>query len=295
MTNRKITSEQFATDGTIDGNRIQTALDETEEFINNVPLDAVKEKYSLNYMVFTHLGADANVEGAAPHPPDVIGYARACPYFHYTDGSPAPQTQRVKGVERDPNQVPPYLDSAWVAGALSVPYVFTASVVFYRPVILDTLSLFMSNGVDEIPDVYPDPTPPGSGHMLDFWDAAKGPRGAGYQRIRVIVDTDDSTGAEDRTLNSKEYVLQDFQETYWSALPHATTSTMQPPNSVLHSPDENSIHLLKRDINIPFHQQSRVRFRIVIFSHSTNWADLAHRVAENMTFTVVYKEALKRG
>lgn len=279
MTNRKITTQQFVTEGTIDGNRLQTALDETEEFINNVPLDAVKQKYSLNYMVFTRLGSDANdVTGTIGN---TIGDARFCPFFLGEVSS----EYRAKGTLKDPNRTPLY----HAASALSyfTPYVFTVSTFFYRPVILDTISLYMSNASSGA-------SSPGIGdfHDFDFWDPSISyPRGAGYQRIRVLIDTDDAVSSEDRTLNSKEYALQDFQETFWSAQPHATASTMLPANSGLTS----SIQLQKTLINLPFHKRSRVRFRVVLYLAEADAIRLRTGTAENMTFTIIYKEALSGG
>jgi hypothetical protein len=135
MSNRVITDEQFAAGGTIDGSRIQTALDDVEQFINNVPLSAIKQKYALNYMTFTYLGADAPAAGM----PATIGGTRINPFLQHED------YPRVKGLKRSSLTQPYPADYENSAD----PYVFTVSTMFPKPVILDSVCLWINGiGVD---------------------------------------------------------------------------------------------------------------------------------------------------
>jgi hypothetical protein len=287
MSNRIITDEQFAAGGAIDGSRIQTALDDVEGFINNVPLSAIKQKYSLNHMVFTYLGADA--PAVVGDMPAVIGGCRVNPFFKH-EGYP-----RVKGLRRSSLTSPyptDYENSA-------EPYVFTVATVFPGPVILDSLCLWINGiGVSNAG---------GNGQEHGF--PMKSAAGDSFQRVRVIVDTDDAIAAEDRSLNSKEFVLQDFQERFHAGSWRAPNSTMVPQSSrrttewgsetgfagKTWTANPLSLYLLKKEIELPIHQGARVRFRVVLYQSATLANPLRERTPENVTFTVSYKEALKSG
>ena len=56
-----------------------------------------------------------------------------------------------------------------------------------------------------------------------------------------------------------------------------------------------SLLLRKDDLNIPVHQFARTRFRLVLYAGSGLATALRERTPENMTLTVVYKEALRDG
>ena len=290
MSNRVITDEQFAAGGTIDGSRIQTALDDVEQFINNVPLSAIKQKYALNYMTFTYIGADWGT-GA----PATVGYSRIPPFLQHTD------YPRVKGLKRSSLTHPYPADYENNA----TPNVFTVSTMFPKPVILDSVCLWINGvGINN-----PDSLSWGGGvHSLPMRDGS----GNSYQRIRVIIDTDDAVAAEDRSLNSKEFVLQDFQERFHAGTYKSSGSDMVPSSSrnttpwgseagtipaLAGCPDPMSLYLLKKNIDLPFYQGSRVRFRLIIYQSASLSAtnSLIARTPENVTFTIAYKEALQSG
>ena len=286
MSNRVITDEQFAAGGTIDGSRIQTALDDVEQFINNVPLSAIKQKYALNYMTFTYLGADAPAAGM----PVTIGGTRINPFLQHED------YPRVKGLKRSSLTQPYPADYENSAD----PYVFTVSTMFPKPVILDSVCLWINGiGVDN------GGGSSGQEHGLPMKDGA----GNSFQRIRVIIDTDDAIAAEDRSLNSKEFVLQDFQERFHAGTFKSAASDMLPQSSrnadvwgsevgfagKTWTANPMSLYLLKKDINLPFYQGSRVRFRLVVYQSTTATTPLSERTPENITFTIAYKEALQSG
>ena len=308
-TNRRITNEQFAPGTTIDGSRIQKALDETEEYFNNIPISAIDERYSLNYMVFTALGArvgydDNGIPATATSLVDG--------HFHYTPFLPeynstvssVPSTARSKGSDRfidvyKHDQINPsnlYIEAN--------QYTFTASVCFTKPVILDTVSLFMSNKISAADSLLPQPevTYPNkqSDHKFETIDSAN----RSLQHLRVLIDTDNTVSAEDRTLNSKEYALKDFQELFYDPRAGATpTGVMFPETSASTAGKwefpNRGVYLSKRDVNIPFHQASRVRFRVVIHGPGGSAMNLLNKLTlikpENFTFTIVYKERLISG
>ena len=309
MTIRRITEEQFESGSAIDGSRIQKALTETEEYFNNIPLEAIKEKYSLNYMVFTSLGSDIGHMAAAPAVP-----VNQSGYFHYTPFLPVGAENRVKGIFREEREGFDSINDT--TGKRSKTYgVFTVSTMFDRPVIIDSVCLFMMN---KIPDAVNRPTWwtvfPASGSGTTAIDevmsnqkyAVLDAGGRSIQRTRILIETDDVVSSEDRTLNSKEFVLQDFQEKFWAPERWASgvaPSTMFPETAesttgaFMENPTHEGIYLTKQDVNIPIHQKARVRFRVVGYADGLSatvdlWKDIK---PENMTLTIVYKEALISG
>jgi hypothetical protein len=318
MTIRRITEEQFESGSAIDGSRIQKALTETEEYFNNIPLEAIKEKYSLNYMVFTSLNANVGYINGAPTVPINQGG-----YFHYSPFLPCddrrilggvfhPPIKRVKGSFREERTGIDSINNG-ITGEKSTSYrVFTASTIFDRPVIIDSVCVFMMN---RLPDaVVRIPPNPAAGEVDRFQGDQKyttlDGAGRSKQRTRILIDTDDVVSAEDRTLNSKEFVLQDFQEAFWApqqwtgaAAGQMSPETSESPlGALIQTPSHEGLFLLKENVNIPIHQFSRVRFRVVSYAPGVPAIPTAPDVSflkdikpENMTFTVVYKEALISG
>lgn len=319
MTNRRITEEQFESGSAIDGARIQKALSETESYFNNIPLEAIKEKYSLNYMVFTSLNASVGYQTAAPTVPVQQGG-----FFHYSPFLPAdddrviggvihPPVKRVKGVFRE-ERVSLDAINTGLTGEKSTSYrVFTASTMFDRPVIIDSICLFMMNRFPG-PVVAPPRIQGGEvqayegNEKFTTLDASSRSK----QRTRILIDTDDVVSAEDRTLNSKEYVLQDFQEAFWSpsqwvgsAGAQMSPATAEDPvtGQFMKNAAHEGLYLTKQNLNIPIHQLARTRFRVVSYAPGVPSPNptlptvdfLKDIKPENMTFTVVYKEALIRG
>lgn len=298
MTNRRITEEQFESGSAIDGARIQKALNETEEYFNNIPLEAVKQKYSLNYMVFTSL--NANISYAAADPTTMR--LNQPGFFHYSPFLPGGSHNRVKGQFREERTGVDSINGA--LGQKSKTYrIFTVSAMFDRPIILDSVSLFMMNKLPDSTVVTP-PNASSIRYQSDQKYTMRDSAGRSKQRTRILIETDDIVSSEDRTLNSKEFVLQDFQEKFWPAEGFtAAVATMFPETS--ESPTgkfmENQAHegmyLLKENINLPIHQRSRVRFRVISYAEgNVGTTDMLKDIKpENMTFTVVYKEALISG
>jgi len=298
MTSRRITEEQFESGSAIDGARIQKALNETEDYFNNIPIEAIQNRYSLNYMVFTSLNANISYSAADP----TVAETSRPGFFHYSPFLPMGATQRVKGSFREERQGADSINDT--TGQRSKSYrIFTVSTMFDRPVIIDSVCLFMMN---KLPDsVVRTPTnASGARYVSNQKYSLRDAGGNSKQRTRVLIETDDVVSTEDRTLSSKEFVLQDFQERFWPAEGFAAaTATMfpetaeSPTGKFMDNEAHEGMYLLKENINLPIHQKGRVRFRIISYADgATATTDLLRDVKpENMTFTVVYKEALISG
>jgi hypothetical protein len=307
-TNRRITDEQFSNDTAIDGSRIQKALDDTEDYFNSIPIQAIDERYSLNYMVFTATGPRVAFEdstGTSIATSLVDGYFHHTPFlpeYHSTAPSVA-STARSKGSDRfiDVNRSDQINPNIVFLDANS--YTFTASVFFPKPVILDTVGLYMANkitaadsGTINVEATYPNKETDSKFQTLDG--------GRSLQRLRVLIDTDNSISSEDRTLNSKEYALKDFQELFYDPKAGAAPTAAMFPETAASTAGKweypnRGIYLAKSNINIPFHQMSRVRFRVVVYGPGGTGMNQLNKLTlikpENFTFTVVYKERLIGG
>tara|TARA_R100001510_G_scaffold30679_1_gene27367 strand:- start:16707 stop:17663 length:957 start_codon:yes stop_codon:yes gene_type:complete len=318
MTNRRITEEQFQTGTAIDASRIQKALDETEEYFNNIPIEAIKERYSLNYMVLTSLNSNVGYDSAAAGTPPILTQSG---WSHYSPFLPVGSTHTIKGIFREEDLGGDRINST--TGIKNKSYrVFSASVMFDKPVILDSVCLFMMNRKPEAATGNANYWGTGAGGpangRVDRFDGDQKytlaeTQATGYrslQRTRILVDTDDLVASEDRSLSSKEFVLQDFQELFFRPDTWATGSGGAASSSMFPETAESptghfieqfahqGLYLLKENINIPFHQKARVRFRVVSYADGLSTADqsmIKDIKPENMTFTIVYKEALTSG
>jgi hypothetical protein len=304
-TTRRITDQQFADDTAIDGSRVQKAMEDTEEYFNEVPIEAFTERYSLNYMVFTSLGPRVGFHVASGAP-----VTNTDGFFHYSPFLPehvnfGNTLERSKGSDRviDPFAYDTINRSA-DGQTYSAAYVLTASVVFPEPVILDSVSLFISNKltaanapVVQPEATYPDQQTDGYYQLLDGANRS-------LQRTRLLIDTDNVISAEDRTLNSKEYALKDFQELFWYPTAGVAPSATMFPETATSTTGKweyanGGLYLRKSEINLPFHQMARVRFRVVLYGPEGVGPTALDKIRkikpENFTFTIVYKEGLISG
>jgi len=278
MTTRHITDQQFVNGTAIDANRVQKALTDIEEYTNSIPLESIDKRFSLNYLILTAVGAKT-VPLGGPAPTTTMG-PRYSPFLQDSTADGL----RVKGTQRK------YGPTTASGTLLSSAFVWTVSALFPRPVVIDTVSVYI-NGAPFDPD--------GTMHLVDDGVAVPGDAGISAHRVRLIIDTDDVIAAEDRTLNSKEYTLQNFEESNYldSSEAKALSTDMLPTGStLLHNPANptyENLWLVRENINRPLHQFSRTRFRLVFYG--ADGVDLFTTSPRDVTFTIVYKEALVEG
>lgn len=262
MSTRHITKEQFSPNTTIDGARIASVLKELEARTNSVPLSDIKYPRSMQYMVLTCLT------------PTTAGWGTFEYYPPWLDiGSTAGNAnERAKGIGGLGGN--PFVQ----LGDRSVAW--TSSTQFVRPVVIDSVTLVLESDGD---------------YQFTFTGGPVLPVGYWTKNVEVLIDTDDSTASEDRTLNAKEFHLHGFQEQRWFAplmdaapatdmLPLASDATYTSGAAGYHS-----LILEKSGLNIPISQFSRVRFRTALIGRSAN---LNLEVPGRPTFVIGYKEMI---
>ena len=280
MTSRRITREQFSDSLAIDSSRIQKAMDDIEGYTNAVPLKALKNKFSMNHIVLTCQGAETpdNLQAIGAQ----AGRMLPCPYFPATQGS----AERIKGTARLSTDA-----TATTAAPLTTALAWTTSTIFPRPVVLDTISLFIEGVKLSAAQTA------GLGLAFSLFGIASD---ESYHRVRLIVDTDNMTAAEDRRLNSKEFVIKEFDEVEFSdavQVPGSGVVDMKP--SDIMAPGSRGVtrlYLEKSNINLPIHQFARVRFRVVLHGPGLG-SSVATVNAEvrpvQTTLCIAYKEMLR--
>ena len=270
MTSRRITREQFSDSLAIDSSRIQKAMEDIEGYTNSVPLEALKHKFSMNHIVLTCQGAETDDNGSAIGAEQ--GRMLPCPYFPATQAG----NERIKGTG--------------VIMSPGTPLAWTTSTIFPRPVVLDTISVFIE-GVKLSAST--------SGGLPTNFTMFNTANDQSYHRVRIIIDTDNMTAAEDRRLNSKELVIKAFDEVEFSdAVEDYSAATDMQPSDIMTPQTRGKMRLFleKKELNLPIHQFARVRFRLLIYSPLLNTI-VATTNAQvrplQTTFYIGYKEMLR--
>ncbi len=278
MANRKITQEQFSDGSTIDGSRIARAISDVVEYHNEVPLEAINKPRAVQWMI---LGAAPSNIAAG------VGATTMAPWINYNLADATGNAiSRVKGV----------VCSETSGGALPTDDggLWTVSTLFDRPVIIDTICVHIESWVP--------------------WPVTlTGPLGTGFDAaslLQIIVETDDMTAPEDRTVNAKEFHYRQFDPTIWEAddLNNAVAPVVDmspaPPTQLKDGSAVQASYVIERkDMNLPIHQFARVRFRLAFARADTaalagqkSWesAGGSHTMnAGQPTWVIVYREQLR--
>ena len=273
MSTRKITKEQFSDGSTIDGSRIARAIDDTIEYNNEVPLEAIDKPRMPQFVIL----------GANPKN-NTVAVTTSPPWLNYNLSGP---NFRAKGmaVSVSTTGVFPTNDGG----------LWTVSTIFDRPVIIDTICVHI-----EAWDGWP---------VLLTQPASSGLPDASL--LQVMVDTDNLHAPEDRTMNSKEFHYRLYDPTIWRAsylndVLLGSSTDMTPPRPVklqdgTAQPAGYHSHVLERkDLNLPIHQFARVRFRLGFGSPATSAAPAGQLSWESggsatmhpgqPTWVIVYRE-----
>ena len=284
MTTRRITREQFSDNLAIDGSRIQKAMEDIESYTNSVPVESLKGRFSMNHIVLTCQGAETPNGSSAL---TVANRTRVSPFFPADQTPTATATHRAKGLARLTSSA-----TQTAAGvAITTPLVWTVSTIFPRPIVLDTLSVFIEGSKLSAAETN------GAVTSFTMFNSAND---QSYHRVSLVVDTDNAYSAEDRLLNSKEFVLREFDEVQKSdavQTPGSGVQNFMPGDVVLPgSRGTNRLYLEKQNIDLPIHQFARTRFRLVIYSPavaSNSEAINAEMRPLQATFYIGYKEMLR--
>lgn len=235
MSTRTVTTQQFSDGTTIDGNRIEEALQQLEEMCDLVPDGNVLTRFTQSQIV---LGWNPILDAA------VGGYQHEHPWIQDENAQPLSDNQqyRLKGYAKE--------------GLISKYYIWETSFMADRPLVIHALDLFLAQdaggsatGVYEMPGGASAPyVPP---EVAD---------------IGLHITIDAPYIPEDRSQNDVELHKRDFSTNSCliRPIPFAVASSagrMRPdyPGGALSGWSINT-----DDLNIPMAPDSRIRFAVVI-------------------------------
>ena len=285
---RRLTREQFADGTTIDGNRLEGALDDVVNRVNAVQIGDLKRRffqtqYVGGYMPMPERGVGGALTGA-PGVQDVFPWlpvyngrettTNAAAQDFITPAAGFSNRYRMKGTFNDDIE-PERIDVAYVADQ----FVWSNSFLFFRPVIVIGVSVFVH--VDEVeydnPLVYssivgePPPNKTIGGTLVD---------------MAVELSVDNPVSKEARNLNDIEYhrINFRFDSRRFSNLggvngtePGSHTPTDMSPAHPVNDGEvltPGGMWLDDQNLNIPIHEGARVRLNMLIPKYTvgaTSW------------------------
>ena len=240
MRYRVVSNQQFSEGTTIDGNRIEDGMQDVERFLDKVPQEFVRRRFVENQIV----------SGFSPVPAGAAT-VREHPWMEDDNGSGANITNRYRLKGYDVARV-----------GLSSYYIWSQSVQFGRPVIIDSFNLIMAQdfgtGTGSAhpheykmgTSVYPNYVPP---NVDDF---------------ELHITLDNIHTPDDRTQNSMEIHKHSFSGLSHLLRPFCRTSNVAPTNDMMPQVYQGGgltgYAVTISDLNIPLHASARARFAIVI-------------------------------
>lgn len=238
MSIRVVTNQQFSDGTTIDGNRIEQALQQLEEMCDMVPRGAVKNRYTRSQMV---VGWSPILDN------DAAGFEHEHPWMQDTSNLLLPKITtnnqyRLKGYDQD--------------GVIIKYYIWETAFSNDKPLVIHALDLFMAQdaggtaaGVYQLPGGASSPyTPP---NVSD---------------IGIHITIDAPFIPEDRTQNDMELHRRDFETNACLIRPYpfaigSSAGRMRPdfPGGAL-----SGWSIQSDDLNIPMAPFSRMRIAVVL-------------------------------
>ena len=237
MSIRKIVKQQFSEGTTVDGDRLDQALQDTQEYINSVPPGDLGVRYTQTQIV----AGWTPLQGVANTPAD----------RQSADGDIA-HPYRVNGTTT--NQI------AWAAPGNPTKWVWTTTLYIENPVVLDALDMMFNT--------YPNAaaTPGMISPTLDFFDPASSDWLDGG--LQVTVSVADPQATEEPIRNSLVLQLKDL---YMGAehLGQDLTVYAAPIDNILPTtpdfpPSLTDCWLQRRGIQLHIPSNSRVSFVVVL-------------------------------
>ena len=210
MSNRKITKRQFSDGTTVDGTRIDAALQDTTEYLNNVPAGDLATRYTQTQHV---AGSTAQQKVAQKHQAPWLRYQNTTSDRNGSTGDIA-HPFRIKGTHSVPGAV-------WAAPNDETKWVWTSTLYIEDPCVVDAIDMMWQKYTGTF----------GSGNnanpQLDFIGAA-GPDFLSVQGIQCTIAVEDPNATEDPIRNS---VVTQLRNVYLGAETLSTDATLFPAAS----------------------------------------------------------------
>lgn len=272
MSSRRITTQQFSPMTTIDGNRLDRAMQDVLDVYNKVRPGDMPKRHTQHQIV---MGWSPSCGFAQPSLP-------FCPIYNDTPSIVAGTAVPDLGVQnpwRTKGSYNPNLDPANDT-VIDEQWLWTTAMIFNRPVILDGVAVFLLHDTQYTNDLtYRNPPPPNKVN------------GASVDDLFLELSVDNPFLLENRSQNNLEYHKTrwkvDTEQFVPMALPGVFTDMLP------HHPTGGPVGLALNDLglNIPLPQDGRIRFSMGIpeyrAGYASSWQLLGHTPWDNFVYSVV--------
>lgn len=253
MSIRKFTREQFADKTTIDGNRLESAMQSIEERTDTVPAGDLKQRWTQSKIV---LGFPAVAQATARSAVGAAnlyeyGIDRSLPWLRIYNqasdsvGGAAEITNdfRLKGTKV------PALDPTTYNGSSAVSnedtqYAWTTSIYLHRPAIIEQCDVIFARALGYAPHVTS-----GAASMMSDVD--------------LQISVDNPWRPEDQQQSAALLHKKHFNLTSWN-------KEDDPATTVAYQNADQDVYITLKDLAIPVAPESRVRFSVTVPQYDPN-------------------------
>lgn len=273
---RDSTDEQFADGTTVDGLRIDRAMDEMVRHYDSIPSGDLAMRFTKSLYVFgwSPGTAAAAAAGRLLHPFPFLPSINYSVQVAATSGDPRAFDNpfRTKGTDIPGLTV---LNNGFPLFVLQ--HTWSTGFYFYRPVVVTDIDLFFhtdgAGGAAPFVNTFQyGATPPGGYAEADT-----------VEDIGLVLHTDSRFGPEDRRLNDVDVTRHRFKadlEILSQRTQSAPTADMLPgpyPGGSGGTSELSGVWVRAHNINVPIHQKARTRLDVVIPKYgvatTSSWGD----------------------
>ena len=291
---RLITKQQFAEGTTIDGSRLDDAMNDVVTRVNKVPAgDFLQRHTKTQYVAGWTPHDEATYE--THHFPWMTYINQESEVFGTTTAPPSGSfvnVMRAKGIEA-PGIEPDRKGDGTLDLQGNKHYLWETSFFFHKPAIIDDIRLFLlTSHADATNRVYSRDFKYGSSPPVGFTN------GDPTQDMSVSLTVDDEFNRENRSRSHVEAIYTGrkirFSTVTMLKQPAASVTDMVPSGHFDGLP--HGIMIAMEDLNIPLHQDSRARITVSIPCYSSSnvsdWPQDAPWRAGNFTLVLTALEEI---
>jgi hypothetical protein len=293
---RLVTKQQFAEGTTIDGSRIDDAMQDIVDRANSVPAGDFASRYMRTQYVsgWTPFHTNTNETHHFPWMPHVNNKTQVVGLSTDPPSGSFNNVERVKGIEA-PGIKAEFGDEG--INLIGHHQIWETSYFFHKPCIVEDIRLFILTS-------HPD----ASGRIYTTTFLYEGSAPSGYssgeptEDLSIVFSVDDEFNREDRSKASVEAIRTGFQVPYKSVsqikIPDANNTgspaSMLPINH--HDGAPYGVYVPMTGLNIPIHQNARGRLAVSIPYYATasvsSWPDTNPWQAGNFSLTMTVLEEI---
>jgi hypothetical protein len=208
--NRYISDEQFSDETTIDGSRMDNAMQDVQDLVNSIPKGDLENRYTQTQFVMGWSPSNTWRQNEADTGlPWLNAVNSDLDLATVTGGTPGPpesyqNPQRAKGYAT--RAISPALPESFIESYAGKQYIWATPIHFNKSVIIQSLKLFLLTDSNSGSGLYP--------YQNSFgitYDSGATTENAKDLSVQIIVDRPAGYGSEDRRLNQVLANKQGFE------------------------------------------------------------------------------------